>query len=343
MKTEKVAPARSANAVVLKFGALGDVVRTAHVVAALVREFGTDVTWVTTQAASELLRFNPSVQHIIVYGRDEIPRRATQVISLDDETVSAAIAGAIEADRVTGAYVERERVLYTDDSKSWFDMGLISRLGKNAADIKKRENQKSHAQIFREMLGLSEIHPVFFGNSVLEEWWRQRRAQYDVVIGINAFAGPRWPAKEMPPSEYMELFKKIDDFFERVGRSHRIVLFSDESNIERARAYVEGSKSLLIWDTSESVLEFAAAVRACDYLISTDSLGLHLAIAQNVPNLSFFAPTSAAEIETFGTGVKVLSTAPDYCSYKPLADNRTLTADRVFGAWREHSRNLSRW
>jgi heptosyltransferase-2 len=67
-------------------------------------------------------------------------------------------------------------------------------------------------------------------------------------------------------------------------------------------------------------------------LISSDSLALHLAIAQDVPFTAFFSPTSAVEIDDWGIGTKVASTAPDYCSYRKDADNRSITADRIIEA-----------
>jgi heptosyltransferase-2 len=67
-------------------------------------------------------------------------------------------------------------------------------------------------------------------------------------------------------------------------------------------------------------------------LVSSDSLALHMAIAQDVRVVAFFAPTSAAEIELYGLGEKIASTAPDYCSYKPDADNSTITVERLCAA-----------
>lgn len=82
-----------------------------------------------------------------------------------------------------------------------------------------------------------------------------------------------------------------------------------------------------------SVLDFAAHVKALAFLITSESLALHLAISQSVPSLSFYAPTSAAEIGTFGRGIKVCSTTHDYCSYRPDADNSTITAERLWEAF----------
>ena len=48
--------------------------------------------------------------------------------------------------------------------------------------------------------------------------------------------------------------------------------------------------------------------------------------------MAFFAPTSAAEIELYGLGEKVASTAPDYCSYRADADNASITAERLCAA-----------
>ena len=76
--------------------------------------------------------------------------------------------------------------------------------------------------------------------------------------------------------------------------------------------------------------EFAGVIRELDLLITSDTLALHLAIAQGVPSVSYYSPTSAAEINTFGRGGKVSSLAEDYCSYRPDADNSTITALRLF-------------
>ena len=54
-----------------------------------------------------------------------------------------------------------------------------------------------------------------------------------------------------------------------------------------------------------------------------------MAVALDRRVVVFFAPTSAAEIELYGRGEKVASTAPDACSYRPDADTATLTVERL--------------
>jgi heptosyltransferase-2 len=67
-------------------------------------------------------------------------------------------------------------------------------------------------------------------------------------------------------------------------------------------------------------------------MVSSDSLAMHLAIAQDIPTVAFFSPTSAAEIDGFGRLVKVASTAGDYCSYAKDADNSSITHERLLSA-----------
>ena len=69
-----------------------------------------------------------------------------------------------------------------------------------------------------------------------------------------------------------------------------------------------------------------------DLVITSDSLALHLAIAQGIKSLSFFAPTSSAEIGLFDNGVKVESLSEDYCSYVSDADNSSITSKRLLDA-----------
>ena len=76
-------------------------------------------------------------------------------------------------------------------------------------------------------------------------------------------------------------------------------------------------------------MDFAALIDRLDVLVTSDSLALHVATARRVPLVAFFAPTPADEIELYGRGVAVASTAPDYASYRSDADTSTLTVERL--------------
>lgn len=325
---------------IVKHGALGDVVRTSWLLPGLHDRFGpaTRVDWLTAPGAADLVRFNPFVERVLTDATRLRPRYGW-VLSLDDEAHATATASAVSCERFSGARLRDGRHDYTDDVAPWFDMGLLSRFGKARADAMKVENTASHCALFSAMLDVPVTRGTFFNSPLREARWKSllRRGSGGAVFGINPFAGGRWPAKAMPASALSELVQHV--LGDRALGVGRIVLFSEER--ARAEALLADfpatlASQIVVPDTSESTLELAAAIRALDYLVTTDSLALHLAVAQSVPNLSFYAPTSAAEIETFGTGVKLLSTAPDYCSYRGDADNTSITAARLLPLLQAH-------
>ena len=62
-------------------------------------------------------------------------------------------------------------------------------------------------------------------------------------------------------------------------------------------------------------VDFAALIGRLDLLVTSDSLALHLAVAQGRPVVCFFGPTSASEIELYGHGEKVVTPLGCQCCY----------------------------
>ena len=317
---------------VLKLGALGDVVRTSYILPGLHARFGpgTSVTWVTAPGALPILRFNPRVSELISIDRCKTPAGVSAlgadgfewVLSLDDEIESCGLATQVPAKRISGAFAASDEIHYTEDTRPWFDMGLISRLGKTRADQLKVENERSHDAIFADMLGIAIERPTFFNNPMSEAIARTMlQSLPGPIVGLNLSAGRRWPGKSLRPDEAIKLIDRLK------GTGATCLLLGGRDDAAYLDAIVAKREIPMVRDLSLD--EFAGVIRGLDLLITSDTLALHLAIAQGVPNLSYYAPTSAAEINTFGTGARVASLSPDYCSYRPDADNSTITAERL--------------
>ncbi len=317
---------------ILKLGALGDVVRTSYILPGLHQRFGpgTTVTWVTASSALPILRFNPYVSELLTIEQTGTPAGARDlgthefdwVISLDDEIESCGIATQVKARRISGAFVTSDEIHYTEDTRPWFDMGLISRFGKTKADQLKLENQKSHDAIFAEMLDLAIERPSFFNNPRSEALGRTMlRHLPRKIVGLNLSAGKRWPSKSLRLEEAIGLIGHLKE----MGATCLLLGGIDDAAYLESIASITGCPSI----NGLTLDEFAGVIRGLDLLVTSDTLALHLAIAQGVPNLSYYAPTSAVEINTFGTGSQIASLSPDYCSYRPDADNSTITAERL--------------
>jgi len=335
---------------ILKTAALGDVLRTTSILPGLAaRHPNLDVTWVTAPEARELVSAHPLVRRVeVVRAEDaeQVRRLGEQlgtetwdlVLSFDDELPMCRLASAIGSDGLSGAFVGPDgRRAYTDDVDPWFGMGLLARDGRVAADRSKRENDRSHAAIFAEMLDIPVGRPELPIDPV-----RVDAARFDLGldeqpphwprIGLNTGAGSRWPTKAIPVERVVEL---VDLLHVRHDGEVVFLLFGGPDEINRNREILGGIERLpgdvrvIDAGVENALLDFAAQIDTCDVLVTSDSLGMHVAIARAVPVVAFFAPTSAAEIELYDAGEKVVSTSADYCSYRTDADNSSITAERL--------------
>src|SRR2546421_7434540 len=137
---------------ILKLGATGDVVRTTP----LLRRFVGDFTWITAAKNVVLLQqLQQSVRCFSWEDRDRACDRTYDlVISLEDTKDVGDFATRIGGKKLFGAYLNaKDQLCYTDDSRSWFDLILISVHGKAEADRLKAKNRRTYQELIFEGLG----------------------------------------------------------------------------------------------------------------------------------------------------------------------------------------------
>jgi heptosyltransferase-2 len=324
----------------------------------------TAIVWVTAPDAVDLVRGHPLVARVVAAdpARDDFVERATEqlrderlerILSFDDERNVCRLAShlrprLVEGGALSGAHEDADgRLRYTPDTGPWFDMGLLSVHGIERADELKRRNTASHPEIFASMLGIeagrTRLELTDAARASAQAFWDAHGMDAAGVpwVGLNTGAGGRWASKRLPVDRTARLARAISE-----GRGGRVgfVLLGGQAEAERnVRLAAELGNGVRWIDAGvdRSVLEFTALVDRLDVLLSSDSLALHVAVARRVPVVCFFAPTSAAEIELYGLGTKVASTAPDACSYRADADVSTLTVERPAPAvleWIERGR-----
>lgn len=346
---------RRVELLVIKTGALGDVVRTTAILPGLARKYpGLCVTWLSAHGALELVRghrlivralgVDPRDERSLAAARAELGRtRWERVLSFDDEEelcrLATALGGSGADGRLSGAYLDELGVrCYTPDVAPWFDMGLLSTHGKAEADRKKLVNRDSHPALFARMLGIEMGEPELALPPEALRFGAQFAARHELaghgpVIGLNTGSGGRWESKKLSEPRTVELAAALAS---ALGEQATFLLCGGPEEAERnARIGTALEQRSLRWidaGTKNNLLEFTALVARCDLLITSDSLALHLALTQRVPILAFFAPTPAHEIELYGRGEAVCSTAPDYASYRTDADTSTLTVERLLPA-----------
>ena len=314
------------NLLIIKLGAIGDVIRTTTILSALKEKFNCQIDWVTKKKSFDILKNNDLIDNIYFIDKNtELENKKYDlVINLDDGEEACELATGISSEKTVGAYLKDRKKVYTEDSSPWFDMGLISKLGKEKADQSKARNKRTYQEIMYEILDLDykNQEPILilndeelkFGKDFAE---KNNINQDDLVIGINTGAGGRWKDKKLDEELTSELIDKLNTI-----KNVKLVLFGGPEEKER-NENIKKTVTTHIIDAGcdNSLMEFASLVNLCHILVTSDSLAMHIGTALKKNIIAFFYPTSASEIELYSRGVKIIGRGNSYCSYQKDCDS----------------------
>jgi len=313
------------NILIIKIAALGDVLRTTCILAGLHEKYpNVKISWLTSASAVCLLEDNPLIEKVIPIETTAVVHLKENsydlVISLDDEPGACNLASDVKTKKLFGAYRSGEGILYTPDSADWFNMSLISTLGKDEADKQKKANQRSYPDILFDALKIRSGKPSLHLGQ--DDWafakrFRQSCLEHNSIkIGLNTGAGNRWQLKRLGVSKTVDLANELSRSADR-----QILVFGGPEELVRNQEIIaKASCPIVDTGTNNSIRQLSALVGLCDVLVTSDSLALHIASALGIATVSFFGPTSAAEIKLFTRGEKVESPLSCVCCYKRFCD-----------------------
>ena len=316
------------NILIIKLGAIGDVIRTTAILPGLKEKYkDCNISWITKKESFDVLKANKLVNKIFLIENINNGAKNNKydlVINLDDDNEACKLASEISHKDVIGAYLDNGKKVYTQNSSLWFDMGLISKFGKKKADELKAKNKKAYQEIMYEILDLkyNKQEPILILNNKElkfgEEFAKKNNIIInDLVIGINTGAGGRWEDKKLSIEETAFLIASLN----KEMPDAKLLLFGGPEEKERNKKIKETTKAAII-DTgcNNSLMEFVSLVNLCSILVTSDSLALHIGTALRKKIVAFFYVTSANEIELYTRGTKIVGEGKDYCSYKPKCD-----------------------
>jgi len=285
------------NVLISKIGATGDVVRTTP----LLRVLSGHITWLTAAKNRVLLEGLKDGLRCVSWEERESVLDASYdlAINLEDTLDVAQFVKTVRCSEIFGAYVNSDdRLKYTENSRRWFDLSLISSYGRQEADRLKFLNRQSYQELIFTGLGFS-----FSGERYLLPEPIETKLSGDV--GIAADAGPIWPMKKW--AYYEELKQRLED----------------------------QGLTVNVLPKRSSLLEHLSDVRNHRCLVGGDSLPMHLALGTGTRCITLFTCTSPWEIYDYGIQKKIVSPLLEEFFYKRGYDERATTAisvDEVLGA-----------
>lgn len=307
---------------IIKLDAMGDVLRTTALLPALARAHpGASIAWITRAESVPLLQHNPYLGDVVPYGPDALVyvgnRTFDRVINLDAGAVSAGLATMARAARRDGFVLHDDgHVVATNPAAhTWLEMGLFDDL--------KRGGTRTYQEMMLDILGLPAASHGYVLTLTPEEKERARAHFTGLgvnpsvpVIGLNTGAGGRWELKQWREEGFLELIGRIS----REAQVQFVLLGGPGERERNARLMAAAPVSVFDAGCDNPVRHFAALTECCDVVVTGDTLAMHVALAVGTRTVALFGPTSAAEIEMYGLGEKVVPALTCLACYKSTCD-----------------------
>jgi len=276
------------NTLIVKLGATGDVVRTTPLLARLSGQ----ITWVTAAKNSVLLDGLRS--NLRCFSWEERARaldsRYDLAINLEDTVDVAQLLRTVKCREIFGPYLSSASSLtYTNNSRRWFDLSMISSYGRHAADELKLLNRQTYQELIFSGLGFH-----FAGEPYVLPKPIETGLSGDVAIGADA--GPIWPMKKWA------YYSKLKEALEDQGLIVNVL------------------------PNRSSLLEHLSDVQNHRCVVSGDSLPMHFALGTRTRCVTLFNCTSPWEIYDYGFQKKIVSPLLEEFFYKRGYDERATTA-----------------
>jgi lipopolysaccharide heptosyltransferase II len=305
---------RATNILVIKLGAVGDVVLSSAAFKALRERFPhAKISCLTGRVAAPLLHGCPYLDDVIIYdhkGKDkglkgfwqvlqELRKyRFDKIVDLQNNTRTHLLTALCMPRASYGYCNSKLGLLLTDGIKD--DKDSLCRLPPVAHQFRILEKLgiEYKDSIRLQMWLRREDHA--YAKELLNGRWIDEKNH--TIVGINIAASERWPSKNWPLGSIAELCDRL------AADGVRVVITGMEKDREFVRAVMTQAKSkpaMLVGKTN--VLQLAAVIGHCKAFVTPDSAPLHMASAMGVPVVALFGPTSPERHVPPGKGVKVMT------------------------------------
>jgi ADP-heptose:LPS heptosyltransferase len=291
---------------IIKLGAIGDVIRTTPLVVRFRKMYpGCHITWVTlspevlpVDQVDVMVRFDFASIYAIQNQQFDI------ALNLDKETEACALLKDVNAKVKYGFIWENYHIgLATPDAEHKLITGLFD-------NISKTNTQNYLEEIFEICHLKFEGEPYLLNyNQDLAKKWNSIRVKADGkrIIGLNTGCGKRWQTRLWPDAYWVKLIDLLKE------KNFYPVLLGglDEHEKNTSLAY----KTHAYYPGNFSLQEFISLTSNCDVIVTQVSMMMHIAIGLKKPLVLMNNIFNKFEFELYGNGVIVEPNTGCDCYY----------------------------
>jgi heptosyltransferase-2 len=322
---------------IIKGRAQGDVLRTTALLPGLKRKLTpSHISWLVDEESKDLLVHNPYVDRIICFCWEDILSLLVEkfdvLVSLDKEAPSTSLATKITSSQKFGFGMNEygNLTIFNKSSAYAYRLGIDD-------DLKFYQNKKTYQEIIYEIAEIEYENDEYVfrlkeeDKKKAQEFFKKNKIPKNrLAVGLNTGAGTKFETKQWPKERYLKLI----DYLSTQLRAN-VFLLGGVREIEFNR-YLEKKSLHKVYNTGSdnSLLDFAGFVSLLDLVVSSDTLGMHLAISLEKKIIALFGPTCPQEIDLYNRGTKLfagVSCSP--CYQQTCPDEKCMkdiTAEQVF-------------
>lgn len=329
---------RGTRILIIKLGAMGDVLRTTPLLTGLKKKYpGSFITWLTDPVSYPLLCNNHLIDRLLTFNFADILTLLAEefdiLINLEKEQRALALARLINATSKYGFALTEFGTLgiFNKESEYALMLGLSD-------ELKFKQNQKSYQEIIFEMVGLKYGGEEYIlelteqGKQFAERFAKTHNTdRYKYIVGIHTGSGSVFRSKQWTLDGWLELIMELINTH-GIG----VILMGGESERDLNSRLMQkiGSQSKQIIDAGcdNTVEEFIGVMSLCDLVVALDSLAMHVAIGLRKKVVAIFGPTAPQEIDLYGRGIKVIAECEFAPCYRNACDLHPRCMEKLSGA-----------
>ena len=291
---------------IIKLGALGDVIRTTPLLTRFKKEYpNCHITWLTLSPAilpkseiDEVYKFDFTSTYIIRHQKYDI------ALNLDKEYEACALLRDVNAEKKMGYILNENHIdIANENAKHKLITGLF--------DQYSQENTRNYLDEIFEICELDfqgEEYLLDINEAYFEKWNKlEEIAQGKKIIGLNTGCGKRWLTRLWPREYWIELINSL----KAAGYFPMVLGGPDEHEMNsyfyrETGAYYPGTHSLE---------EFISIAAHCDVIVSAVSMMMHIAVGVKKPLVLFNNIFNKHEFLLYGRGQIVEPKSGCSCFY----------------------------
>ena len=292
---------------IIKLGAMGDVLRTTPLLGLLRKKYpNCHITWLVKEESRDLLKTNKEIDRILPYNHLNILRLQHEkfdvLINLEIAPEATLAANNVKAKEKLGYY------FHEDGNPRNFNKGAEFYLNRVYSNQINKANRRTYQEMMAEIAEL-KYEKLPYTLSPSEEYSEAFSKMHgitskDKLLGINIGSSKRWPSKSWDQDLILEFSRRMSK------EGYKILLLGgpeEQDSLPMLHRKLSKERVPAMTNNPENTIpQFISLMNRCNLIVTADSLALHIAIGLKKPAIALFFCTPPWEIEDYGI-VKKLS------------------------------------